>query len=152
MPAATNRPIDSHCDQPRSSQKHATTRGIAAMRDSVRMLAVLSITDSLSAAAEMVMNLLRQRIGDAGYRFDVLERELGHHLARGLELALAAVDQHQVRPVLLVALGVLLEGAAEAARQHLAHHGEVVAGGALALDVELAVAVLDEAVGARDDH
>ena len=35
--------IDSHCDQPPSSQKQATTNGIAAMRDSVRILAVFSM-------------------------------------------------------------------------------------------------------------
>ena len=34
--------------------------------------------------------------------------ELGQHLARHLELALAAVDQHQVGPVLLAAVGILL--------------------------------------------
>ena len=80
---------------------------------------------------------------------DVLQAELGQHLARHLELALAAVDQHQVGPVLLVAFGILLQRAAEAARQHLAHHGEVVARRALGLDVELAIGVLDEAVRPR---
>ena len=41
----------------------------------------------------------------------------------------------------------------EAALQHLAHHGVVVAGRqSLGLDVELAVLVLDETFGAGDDH
>src|SRR5262249_10298925 len=90
-------------------------------------------------------------LGDADHR-NVIEAELGQHAARRLELALAAVDQPQVRPAPLVALGFLLELAAEAAANDLAHHGEVTARRALALDVELAVAVLDEAVGARHHH
>ncbi len=41
----------------------------------------------------------------------------------------------------------------EAARQHFAHHGVVVAGrGVGRLDVELAVGAFDEALGPRDDH
>src|SRR3546814_6493322 len=53
------------------------------------------------------------------------------------------------------AVRVLLQGPAEAARQHLAHHRVVVAGlsgGALAdrADVELAIGVLEQPLGARD--
>src|SRR5277367_225005 len=39
---------------------------------------------------------------------DVLQAEFAQHLARHLELALAAVDQNQVRPMLLAALWILL--------------------------------------------
>ena len=90
-------------------------------------------------------------LGDAD-NGDVFQAELGKHLARYFKLALAAVDQQKVGPMFLVALGVFLERPTEAARQHLAHHGKVVACGALGLDVELAVGILDEAVGAGHHH
>ena len=54
--------------------------------------------------------------------------------------------------MLLVALGILAQRAAEAARQHLAHHGKIVARRALGLDVELTVGVLDETVRPRHHH
>src|SRR3546814_7668126 len=69
------------------------------------------------------------------------------------ELALAAVEQHQVRPLVAAALGVFLQGALEAPRQHLAHHGVVVAGGGRRVpDLELAVGVLLKSLGAGHDH
>src|SRR5438445_4325202 len=75
MQAAANRPADSHCAQPWSSQKHATTRGIAAMRESVSRLGRLSIGALfLAAAPEVVMDFLGDRFGDARHRLDVLDR------------------------------------------------------------------------------
>src|ERR1700704_4079187 len=249
--AAANRPAESHCAQPCSSQKQATTRGIAAMRDSVRMLGRLSMCGLfLPAAPEVVMDFLGERARDARHRLDVLERrhghgagtaemmqqgalaarsdarhfverrardvgratctvradgeamrlvpqalqeiehriawferegwlagheeafaagvsvgplgdadggdvfqaELGQHLARHLELALAAVDQHQVGPMLLGPFGIFLQRAAETARRPPAHHGEIVPRRALGLDVELAIGILDEAVWPRHHH
>src|SRR5580698_3731557 len=87
MPAATNNAIEIHCDQPLSSQKQATTSGIAAMRDRVRTLAVFSISAGTLArchrchhehevspsAAKMLMNLLGQGAGDSRHRFDVFQ-------------------------------------------------------------------------------
>ena len=74
-------------------------------------------------------------------------------LANGRELTLATVDQQHVRPVTLGAVRILLFEASEAAAQNLAHHREVVARHRpLALDVELAVAVLAKAFGPGDDH
>src|SRR5229473_3799371 len=79
MQAAANRPAESHCAQPWSSQKQATTRGIAAMRDSVRMLGRLSMWALfLPAAPEVVMDFLGKRTRDARHRLDVLERRHGH--------------------------------------------------------------------------
>ena len=91
------------------------------------------------------------------------------HLLRRGELALAAVDQHQIGPHAALALGILLQGAGEAAAQHLAHHRVIVAAasrrrwdprasrrGAASrprtADVEFAVGVLHQPVGAGDDH
>ena len=50
-------------------------------------------------------------------------------LSRHGELAGAAVDQHQVRPLPLRSIGVFGYGAAEAAGQYLPHHRVIVAGG-----------------------
>jgi hypothetical protein len=66
-------------------------------------------------------------------------------------LALAAVDQDQVRPQAFVALGVFLHHAAKAAGENFAHHGEIIVGLGL-LDIPFAVLALDEAFGARNDH
>src|SRR5205814_4695353 len=74
MQAAANRPADSHCAQPWSSQKQATTRGIAAIRESVSRLGRLSMGALfLAAAPEVVMDFLGDRFGDARHRFDVLD-------------------------------------------------------------------------------
>ena len=87
---------------------------------------------------------------------DALDAEVGHHLAGGLELPAAAVDEHEVgrsgksrrRPPPRPSLQ-----AREAPGQHLAHHRVVVARREVALtDVELAVLALTEAFGAGHDH
>ena len=91
-------------------------------------------------------------LGD-GHQGHVLHPQLAGHLQHGVELAAAAVDQHQVRPVAAGAVGILAHQAGEAPGHHLAHHGVVVAGGQIAgLDVELAVLALLEAVRAGHHH
>ena len=95
--------------------------------------------------------------GDDG---DVVDAEVGEHLLRDAELPGAAVDDHQVGPGLAAVSAVFLEQSGEAPGQHLAHHAVVVARGdaavvralGRALDGELAIGVLEEAVGAGDDH
>ena len=57
----------------------------------------------------------------------IADAELVEHALRDAELPLAAIDQHQIGPAALLALGVLLQGAGEAAQQHLAHHRVIVA-------------------------
>ena len=70
-------------------------------------------------------------LGDARHR-QVGQAEIGEHAARRRELALAAVDQHQIgpgpapRPPRLVALSLLLEQPGETPGQHFAHHAEIV--------------------------
>src|SRR5882672_8739543 len=54
--------------------------------------------------------------------------------------------------MLLGPFGIFPQRAAEPARQHLAHHGEIVTRRALGLDVELAIGILDEAVWPRHHH
>ena len=54
--------------------------------------------------------------------------QFAEHLLGDRHLPLAAVDDHQLRPVALLAVGILLQGPGEPAGQHLAHHGEIVAG------------------------
>ncbi|CCC98265.1 protein of unknown function [Azospirillum baldaniorum] len=90
-------------------------------------------------------------LGDADQRH-VVDPQIGQHAQRHVELPDAAVDQHQIGPGALRPFRVLLDRPAEAAGHDLAHHREVVAGGALGLDVELAVGVLDEALRPGDDH
>src|SRR5471032_172247 len=70
--------------------------------------------------------------GDADDQADV-QPQFGEHLARHLDLALAAVDQHHVRHD-AVAVGDLFV----AAHQHLAHRRVIVAGGDV-VDVVAAV-------------
>ena len=63
--------------------------------------------------------------GDAD-QLHVLDAQIGEHLAGDGKLPRAAVDQREVGPF---GLGVVffLHKAREAAGQHLAHHGVVVA-------------------------
>ncbi len=65
-------------------------------------------------------------LGDRDQRH-VVDAEIGEHRARGRKLARAAVDEHEVGPGAAFALGVFLDRALEAPRQHLAHHAEIVA-------------------------
>src|SRR6185437_2974908 len=83
---------------------------------------------------------------------NLADAEIGQHGVGRRHLPGAAVDQQQVGPRAAVAARVFLERAGEAPRQHLAHHGVVVAGVLYLADVELAVGVLDEALGPGDDH
>ena len=96
-------------------------------------------------------------LGDGG------DRHAGHaklrdNRQRGVELPPSAVDQHQIgfsRKGLGVRLGrlpLLLEHAGKAARQNFAHHGVIVAGGRIDLDVEGAVMGFHETLRSRDDH
>src|SRR5262245_38154217 len=74
MQAMANRLADTHCAQPWSSQKQATTSGMAAMRDSVSRSGRLSIGPSfLATAPEVVMDFLGERVSDARYRLDVFK-------------------------------------------------------------------------------
>ena len=83
----------------------------------------------------------------------VMDARVLHHLAHRRQLPLAAVDQQQVRPFAALPVGILLLEPGEAPLEHLAHHREIVAGLRLGpLDVELAIAVLAEALGPGDDH
>ena len=88
-----------------------------------------------------------------GDQRDIVDAEVGEHLARRRQVPRAAVDQHELRPGAAVTVRVLLQGAPEAAAEHLAQHREIVTGGDIgALDVELAVGVLHQPLGAGDDH
>src|SRR5207249_10383658 len=60
----------------------------------------------------------------------IIDTEFGQDLLRRAELPLAAIDQHEIGPHAALALGILLEDAAEAAAQHLAHHRVIVAASA----------------------
>ena len=77
----------------------------------------------------------------------VAEAELLERVDRGPELALAAVDQHEVGQLL-----ALLEQPLVAAAHHLAHRGEVVGRARHALDPELAVVGLLRQAVLEDDH
>ena len=108
------------------------------------------------AAAQMDAFAARVAVRPLGHRRDLdLIRQakfLEHGIGRG-ELAGAAVDQHEVGRGPSVQVALVLGELAETPRQHLAHHGVVVAGGQiLALHVELAVLPFDEAFGSGDDH
>ena len=87
---------------------------------------------------------------DNGYVVNAGAFERLQHRA---ELALAAVDQQQVRPVAPAPIRILLLEPGKAASEHFAHHREIVArGGLLTLDVELAILVLEEPLRPGDDH
>src|SRR5690606_3539825 len=81
----------------------------------------------------------------------VLNAEVLQRFANRAHLPLAAVDQHQARPLIRIAVRILLLHAGEAAGEDLAHHPEIVVrlGGA---DVELAILVLEEPLAPGDDH
>ena len=109
-------------------------------------------------------------LGDGDQRH-VGDAQRGQRLGRRGELALPAVDQHQIGPGLLVALaldspvstaasassavrrGALRQQPLEPPLQHLAQHAVVVAGREIGrADVELAVLVLAEAFRPRHHH
>ena len=97
--------------------------------------------------------------GDRG-EAHALDAQFGENLPRLLELSAPAVDQHEIGPFgkgarrLRRRLAIALPGEArETPPQHFAHHRVIVARRQRrALDVERAVLVLHEAVGAGDDH
>ena len=69
------------------------------------------------------------------------------------KLSGAAIDEDEIRPQAAGAILILLHQAPETPLQHLAHHADIVAGGDVpAPDVELAIAALEEALGADHDH
>src|SRR5690349_5067554 len=82
MLAAANNPAASQCASSRpiqpSSQKQAITTGIAAMRESVRILGRLKgmarTVATLSAAPEMIMDFLGHRAGNAGRGLKIPQR------------------------------------------------------------------------------
>jgi hypothetical protein len=82
-----------------------------------------------------------------------MDSDIFHHFADGGKLALAAVDQQEVGPLAALAIGILFLEPGKAPLEHFAHHREIVARLRLRpFDIELAVAVLAEAFGPRDDH
>ena len=87
---------------------------------------------------------------------NVADAEIIHHLGDRAELALAAINQQQVRPAVTGAVGILLQRAFKAAVDHLAHHCEIIPLGdsmrALIADVEFAVGGLVEALRPGDNH
>ncbi len=86
-------------------------------------------------------------LGDAD-QAHVLDPQILEHFPGGVELAASAVDQHQIGPGAALPIGILLLRAGEAAREHFAHHAEIVAGDRFgALDVELAILVLAKPSG-----
>src|SRR5262249_51451097 len=85
--------------------------------------------------------------------FDLRKPELVQHFVGCGELTWAAVDQHEVGRSPSIHLASVLGEPAEAPRQHLAHHGVVVAGAKVFTShVELAVLSFDEAFGASNYH
>ena len=84
---------------------------------------------------------------------DVLDADFLQRSLDRTDLAFAAVDQHEVWPVALIAVGVFLLRASEPPQYYLAHHCKVVARrGVRIFDIELAVLALDETLRSRDDH
>ena len=74
-------------------------------------------------------------------------------LERGAELTGAAVDDHQIRPLAALAIGILALQPGEAATQDFAHHGIVVTGREiLAPDQKPPIARLGQALGSGDDE
>src|SRR3546814_3128848 len=63
------------------------------------------------------------------------------------------LDQHQIGPVTLLPLRILLLRTSEAAFQHFAHHRKIVARHCLCpFDVELAIGVFAETLRPRHNH
>uniref|UniRef100_A0A0N5A6X5 PE-PGRS family protein n=1 Tax=Parastrongyloides trichosuri TaxID=131310 RepID=A0A0N5A6X5_PARTI len=84
---------------------------------------------------------------------DVVDAQIGQDRQHLGQLSRPAVDQQQVGALDRLARFLVLDHLAEAPAHDLAHHAVVVAGGQVfAADVELAVLVLPEALGAGDDH
>ena len=88
-----------------------------------------------------------------------MQPHLVQDLPRRRQLAGAAIDQHQIGPGVALAARVFLQGAAEAAFEDLAHHGEVIPAaerqsiGLLGVpDPVLPVVLLQEARRPGDDH
>ncbi|PAV73415.1 hypothetical protein WR25_02400 [Diploscapter pachys] len=91
-------------------------------------------------------------LGDTDQAHVLNPQILQHRLGRA-ELRLAAVDQHQVGPGPVIAVGRFLQLAGEAAAEDLAHHADVAVGRRLiSLDVPLAILALAEPLRPRDDH
>ena len=132
-----------------ASSRRRWTKNNAGSRG--RKLEELAALDEEGFPAGVAVGALGDR--DQGHPFDA---ERGQNLARGLELPAPAVDDDEVGGVGKSAgFGglALPHEPAKAARQHLAHHRIVVARRQIgALDVEGAVLVLDEALGAGDHH
>ena len=91
-------------------------------------------------------------LGDADHG-KIVDPQVGQRRQRAAQLAAAAVDQHQIGPDARFARRILPDRPAEAAGQHLAHHGVVVARRqARRADVEFPVGGLDQPVRAGRDH
>src|SRR3546814_4788863 len=87
------------------------------------------------------------RISD--WSSDVCSSDL-QNTAHGIQLPTATVDQHQIGPVTLLPLRILLLRTSEAAFQHFAHHRKIVARHCLCpFDVELAIGVFAETLRPR---
>jgi hypothetical protein len=145
-------------------QVHRAPRAVGADREAVGLVAqALQVVEHRRLGLEHERRLVRHEeplqpgvavraLGHA-HHGDVVDAQVGHHLQRRVQLALAAVDQHQVGAVVAVALFLFLDQAGEAAAQHLLHHPVVVAGRQLGrADVELAVLALHEALRPGHDH
>src|SRR3546814_5307549 len=83
----------------------------------------------------------------------VLNAHFLQNTAHGIQLPTATVDQHQIGPVTLLPLRILLLRTSEAAFQHFAHHRKIVARHCLCpFDVELAIGVFAETLRPRHNH
>ena len=98
-------------------------------------------------------------LGDADKGHFLGQVERGDHLAHGVELSGAAVDEHHIGPVRhagvfhLVGFGIAFAGEpGKAAGQHFAHHAEVVARRDIGLDVEGAIVLFRKALLASHHH
>ncbi len=87
-----------------------------------------------------------------GDQWQVGDAEFFEHGLGGGELAGAAIDEDEVGPMRVIAVGVFGLGAGEAAGEDFAHHGEIIAGGERAFDGEFAVGGFQGSVGSGDDH
>ncbi len=99
----------------------------------------------LPALAAMMRSL-----GDA-HDWYVTNPLLLHDIQSGIELPLAAIDQHKVRPCALLAIRVFLAQTGKAPRQDFLHHAEIIVG-SRRLNVELAIIVFPETLRPGDDH
>ena len=88
-------------------------------------------------------------------RQTIADAEVGEDLARGIQLAEASVEDHEIGPwrILIAIARGLGHEPREAPAQHLTHHAEIVARGEiLGADIELSILVLGETLGACNDH